>query len=269
MRSVVLVAAISVFSAEADAYAFDFRIGGELGLYHNDFGIDSFTVLTQVIDADLSIIDSLALTAGIPFVESFGGDEVRFRIGNPWVLAYFQANGDTLTFRLGGGLAIPAAQLDEDSFEGFVIYQFALAMYGVQSPWMYTPETFPIILPSLRFELDLGILSIDGAADLVLLVPFNSEDGQDFEVMLPLSAGAMVHVAFLGFGARIGAAILPTGTQFGTDDKIQLSLSPVITAMLGPIELEARLTMNLDDPFGFAFDDDGIFGFFLGVHAVF
>jgi hypothetical protein len=87
------------------------------------------------------------------------------------------------------------------------------------------------------------------------------------EVVLPASLGAMIHVSIISFGARFGATALPTGGE--GEDKGQLSLTPVVTAHLGPVDIDAKLVMNLDDPFGFAFDDDGFYGFFVGVHAGF
>jgi hypothetical protein len=266
MRSMLLIAAISLGSA--DAYAFDFRIGGELGLYHNDRQLSAITGLTQVIDVDMSF-GSFALAGGVPFAETVVAGRAEFRFGNPWVLAYYQSKGDTLTLRIGGGAAFPAAQLElGDESEGYALYQIALGMYGLQAPWMYTPETIPLMIPSLRIDIELGAISIDLAGDVVLFVPFNSGDGQPFELALPLSAGMMVHVSFFGFGARVGAAVLPTGTQ-ANEDKIQLSLSPRLTAAAGPIELEARLTMNLDDPYGFAFAAHGVYAVFLGAHIEF
>jgi hypothetical protein len=264
MRTIA-VFALSLISV--DAYAEDFRIGGEIGLFHDDVPVGSITALTEVIDADISIIDSLALVGGLPFVQIFGGGEERFRIGNPYAAAYYQMKGEYLRLRIGGGFAIPAAQLpeDEELFTALLMYGLGLSMNGVQGPWLWAPETVPIMVPSLRIGADIGILAIDGTADLVLMIPLHPDDGQDVEIFVPLSAGALVRLWVIGIGMRIGGVFLPTDD----DDKFQFSLAPVITAELGPIELEARLTMNIDEPFGFSFEDGGVWGFFLGVHAVF
>jgi hypothetical protein len=269
MNRAIVAAALSAISV--DAYAQDFRIGGELGLFHQDFGLASGTVLTEVIDADIVLVDTVALVAELPLLQIFSsaesaGTEARFRIGNPHFAAYYHSQGDILKLRIGGGVAVPAAQLPDDEFSGAAAsYGFATAMYGLLRPWLWQPEALPIQVPSLRIGADISIVTIEASGDIVIMVPIN--DGQDVEVLVPLSAGAMVHLWFLGLGGSIGAAFLPTAGEGA--DRLQVSLSPRITATFGPVELEARLTMNLDEPFGFAFDDGGIWGFFLGVHAQF
>jgi hypothetical protein len=254
----------------------DYRIGGELGLYHNDLdGDGSFTSLTEVIDADLTFLDALAVSVSLPFAQIIISDgqtnESRFRIGNPTLAAYYQYRDSTFRVRIGGGIGIPAAQVpnddDEGTFLAFIVYGAGLAMHGLQSPWLWTPESLPLLLPSFRFDADLGLVSIDGRADIVLLFTLDEDFQDDVEVAIPLEAGVLVHVQFVGIGARLGLGTFPTA---GDDiDAVQVSLSPRITFDLDFLELEARLSMNLDDPFGFAFDNDGFFGFFLGAHAVF
>jgi hypothetical protein len=270
MRTALVVAAISAFSA--DALAQDFRIGGELGLYHNEIGDASITFLTEVIDLDVTLFDTVAIVAAVPFVQLFaageGENEERFRIGNPQVSAYYQLSLELLRLRIGGGIGIPAAQVPDDleAFTAILTYAGAAQMHGTLNIWHWTPETVPVMVPSLRIDVDLAIVSIDAGADIIVFVPIDDAAGDEVEVGVPLFAGAMVHLAMIGIGARLGAVFFPTMEE--GDDKAQVSLSPRITATFEPIELEARATLNLDKP-GATFDDEGVWGFFFGVHAVF
>src|SRR5687767_3120478 len=118
------VLALSLISVDAYAQDFQLRIGGEIGLFHDSLGDSSITALTEVIDADLTLLDSVALVGGIPFVQIFGGGEERFRIGNPYAAAYYHLKGEYLKLRIGADFAIPAAQLpdDEELFTALVMY---------------------------------------------------------------------------------------------------------------------------------------------------
>ena len=252
-----------------------FEVGVEMGLYHNRLGDadGSVTGLRQVIDGEVLLFDTVAISAALPFSEiilSGGGDtEARARVGNPLLALYYHLGGETLTLRVGGGLALPVANIpdDDDGLVALVVYGVGLAMNGFQDPWFWLPETMPILLPSLRISADIGLVTLDARGDVVIAVPITETDQRDTEVILPASIGALVHVYMIGIGVRFGATAIATGDD--EQDKGQLSLAPVVTADFDPVQLEARLVMNLDDPLGFAFDDEGFFGFFLGVHAVF
>ncbi len=272
--AIVVITTLSLSAAAISARAGDYRIGGEVGLYHDSTEGASLTALTEVIDADITVVDSIAIVGALPFVQIIGtggnSTEARFRIGNPYAAAYYQMGTDLFRLRIGGGFAIPAAQLpnDQNALLAAITYSVALGMHGFQGPWLWSPETLPVTVPSLRLRVDLGLVEIQGGGDVALLIALNTDNDRDkVEVMLPLYAGALVHLGFLGAGADIGAAFFPTAGSGA--DKFQLSISPKLTATFGPVELETRLTMNIDHPAGFAFDQGGIWGFFVGAHAVF
>jgi hypothetical protein len=268
----LLVGSISSLFA-ADAFALDLRIGGEFGLYHNSAGSSGVTVLTEVIDADISL-ESFAVVAQLPFTQLIGtspaDDQTLFRIGNPSVLLYYQIQGDVLTARIGAGFGLPAAQLPNnggDLFTVFGVYAAAWGMNGLLQPWLWVPEHIPLMVPSLRLSADISLVSIEVGSDVTVLIPIDDNFDDGVDVIIPSYAGALIDLGFIGFGLRLGGVLTPTANEGA--DKFQLSLAPRILATLGPVELEARLVMNLDEPLGFAFDDSGVFGFFLGVHGVF
>jgi hypothetical protein len=122
---------------------------------------------------------------------------------------------------------------------------------------LWLPERFSIVTPSrVEFGNDF-IVSADFALGLHL-----STDGADSEISVQFDPGVGYYVSRDTLvGVRLPIVAVPTG---GSGDNAQIALEPFVRVGIGDGFLNLRLTMNLDEPGGFAFDEGGIWGVHIG-----
>jgi hypothetical protein len=271
----------------------------ELGIFADGdyLGIDDFSVfhLSPFIRFFYPAMDQLMISADWGFAyASFDDhddhDESDFRTGNPFIGAHYVKHGRDLRFRIGGGLTLPLANIPDverprhlnDALVAYATYATALAARGAWDIWLWLPETMSLVVP---FRLEKGLsqsveLGVDAA--LAILIPIADNDGET-EVFLQAAGDfAFLLSANVRLGLRLQFAWLATDDDdrfespdytdllFNDDDSdgdddFQLSFEPYVRGYLGQGGfLQARLVINLDEPAGFAFDDDGVWGLFLG-----
>jgi hypothetical protein len=240
----------------------DARIWAELGL-HDQEAVFS---LSSEVGFGLLLSPRLELEGILPFAYASTPDpdptpnvgilaegNDGFAIGNPYVgLNLFD---DRL--RWSFGLALPVASTDADDF-GLPLFT-ALATRGLQDIYLWAPDTFSLVG---RLRAEAGhelVLAFDGAA--ILSIP-TSDDERDVDLTLQPAGELIVRVARpTSFGVRLSLAWLATSDG----DNTQLALAPFLRHDFGSSFVTAQLLMNLDEPLGFAFDEGGYWGFFLGV----
>ena len=242
--------------------------------------------------------DNVLLSAdwGFAFASFDDGDsdESDFRTGNIFLGAHYVRHEGDLRFRVGGGLTLPIANIPdadndqelEDAFVALATYATAVAARGAWDLWLWLPETMSLVVP-FRLEKRLAPaieLGVDAA--LAMLIPIaDNEGGTDLLIQV---AGDLAFLLSqdVRLGFRLQFAWVATDDESddapnftsmiftddddpGENDELQLSFEPYVRGYLGSGFLQARLVINLDEPAGFGFDDDGVWGLFLGGGVLF
>lgn len=199
-------------------------------------------------------------------------EESAFRLGNPYAGLRFKVEQREWIMRIGGGLALPVASVDGGAPLAEQAAQFA-ALGGAEyirgrwDQWLWAPERFTMVVPS--FRMDGKGNDFVWALEAAMGIMVDTSDGdRDTEVPLQLAAegGARLGRAFV-IGGRFQSVF--TLTAEGEEDAAQLAVEPFVR-----VEGErgfgyAKMTINLDNPLGFAFDDDGVWGLHVGGGARF
>lgn len=248
------------------------KFGTGVGFVSVDGG--SVTSLTPTLEGRFAIGEQFGLQVVLPFAfvslsaDSGEGDS-RFDIANPSIAfeAVLDRAGRGATI-VRGGVSLPLltvpelSLLDPGGLGDFVLFfansGTALGTYGGFNLWRYMPESLGV------FGEIIGAVEADGlfmefGAGLGLLIPTN----EDLETELAIQASAK-----MGFGSTVipfiglGFVIIPTEYENTSDDgdAFQFGIQAGVLAKLGSARLDVSAQLNLDSPFGFSFDDGGIFG---------
>lgn len=241
----------------------DARLWAELGFYDSD----TLTSLSSEIGFGLLLSPRLELEGILPFgyantpdpdvppgVVLLGDDDDGFDIGNPYIgINLFD---DRLRWSFGIGLPVAS-----DFGVPLVAAWFTR---GLQDPHLWLSDTLSFVG---RVRAEAGnevVLAFDGAA--IVAVPTGDDDARDVELFLQPAGELIVRVARpTSFGARLSLQWAVTGDG----DRAQLALAPFLRQDFGTSFLTAQLLMNLDEPLGFAFDEGGFWGLFIGIGSGF
>lgn len=244
------------FSATAQAEEKKNEVYLELGFNTRSPSGTSLTTWAPNLGFFTHINESIALSAdwGLTALDIEDGvDAPGVKPLNPFVALHLTPTIGDLDLRAGLGIALPVAEANDAA--NLAPYASARALRGSWDPWLYEPDTVSFVLP-LRAEfngLDMLMLAAEGAVYLQL----DTAGGQER----------------LGFQGAIEAALRLGRAQVGLrlqgvrpeDEVVRGSVEPFVSLGLGPVALRGRLTMNLSEPDGFAFDPDGIWGAHFGV----
>ncbi len=253
---------------------------GELGFYTGELpGLAGLleaeaTVFSPLIEGYFGIGDSLA----IDFAWGFGQATVSWNagpiageesegglvVGNPFFGASFVSRSRNGVLRVGGGATVPA--VDAEGAGKTLAWQIAMAMRGLWDLWLWWPDRLTVV-PSARYDGRSG--SVEWAVEGAMGLMFYTGDGdQETEVPLQVAGeiGARLSKALV-LGGRLQTWFLPTGED--DQDNAQVAVEPFVRVEGEHVFGFARFTINLDDPWGFAFDDDGVWGLRLGGGARF
>ncbi len=250
------------------------RAGLEVGFFLGEDDADD-TILIVVPRVagryELSPRIAVSLEWGLPVAKLGGG--TRVSVGNPFLAGWYTLPVSELTVQIGAGLAMPLASISEDDALSAMAYQYALAMDGLMDAWLWAPENVGVVVPA-RVDHVLGsALRLGGEAAIALLIPTGEQsaspgnrlEGAEVEVFLQAAAEAAYVVGIFEAGVRLQAAWLAT---LGGDD-FQLSVEPFVALDAGPAFARLRFTLNLDEPAGFSFDEQKVWGLHLGGGVVF
>ena len=236
---------------------------------------ERYTIFGTMLGAGYRVSESLELEAVLPFayasidVPQFSHvppsyeRENALAIGNPYLgLNRVHVDG-TLRYKAGLGVTLPIATDEAPDVWAAALTQ---PTYGWQDLHLWSPNTVSIAAP-LRVELgDPVVVSVD-AAPIVVVVTQDNGDHSNTDLLLQVAPGLGVFATdALLLGARLPIAWLAT---VDTYDAAQVSLEPYARLDLGSGFVNARLTVNLDEPNGFAFDEGKVWGAHLGGGLVF
>ena len=182
-------------------------------------------------------------------------------VGNLHVGANWLKAAGPLRMKLGAALEYGPWSSDPSGISVAALTG-ALAMGGLHDYGLWLPERFSIVTPShVEFGDDFVV-----TADFALGLHISTGD-QDTEISVQFDPGVGYYVSRDALlGVRLPIVAVPTG---GSGDNAQIALEPFARIGFGDGFVNLRLTMNLDEPFGFAFDDGGIWGLHVGAGGSF
>ena len=259
----------------------DSAVWGEVGLFAGSDRVGATDVDTTFFRTLLRAyfgVGSLELAFAWGFAfgsfDALTADDTAFRFGNPYAALHFKLEKRDFVLRIGGGLALPVATIDDDAsleeaFSQSLALQGAAAIGGLWDAWLWTADRFSIVAPSFRMDGRGSDFVWAVEAALGVLIDTSDAD-RDAEVVIQgaVEGGARLGRSFV-LGGRFQTVLWPTVDDDLDEDLTQLAFGPFIR-----VEGESgfgylRMTINLDEPYGFAFDDDGIWGLHAGGGARF
>jgi hypothetical protein len=231
-------------------------------------------VVTTELQGSVALSDSFGL--GLQWPMAFGAvaapgvEEIsRLQLGNPTPAAHLRWRTGGVVLSMSPGVTIPLATLpDGDPSEAQAarwVYSAALGVRGLWNPWLWFPDTLSIVLP-MRIDVPIGEDFTFGT-DVAMGVGIpTAGDDRDLEF------GGQVGLDFarrLGRSAA-GASLRAVWTPSFEEGNLQLSLEPFLRLHLGAQAFTtARFTLNLNRPYGFSFEQGGVWGLSLGAGATF
>lgn len=180
-------------------------------------------------------------------------------IGNLYVGANYMIEKDLWFVKVGGGIAYgPWTQDPNDDRTIAYIYS---ALTRLEDFYMFLPETFSIVAPARIEYRFMPQLAFTADVNLVTYIPTSS--GGEVEVGTVLAPGAGYILNDLIVGGRMPLFWLLT------EDTAQFALEPFARYDFSNYFATGRFTLNLDDPYGFSFDENAIWGLHLGFGGTF
>lgn len=184
---------------------------------------------------------------------------------NPALGAHYLFDlSSTVRARAGGLLVIPLIHFNEDDPEDMVETGLAsmhpLGMNAALNAWLWTPEYFSLVFP---VAVDGGSGKLRWGADTALALMFDTDDENaydgDGKTLVVFQIGgefAYRPISAFEFGGRLSAAFgFAKRYDFEEDDTSQIALEPFGAYLFDSGRVEGALTVNLDEPFGFAFNE--------------
>jgi hypothetical protein len=197
--------------------------------------------------------------------------ENTFRVGNPYVAFHYQGKKNQFSYRVGVGATVPAASLSDNANERVVqteAYQLAAALRGNTGFWLWDPHTVSVIVP-VAFERRKPVGFIWGAyLDTGALIKLNDKNPRTSKTDFLMQMAAMMGYQaadWLRVGSRFTLVLIPKYKEQNT----QLAVEPFVRFGNENAFGAVRLNINIDNPNGFSFDSQKIWGIRIGGGAAF
>jgi hypothetical protein len=196
-------------------------------------------------------------------------DRSSIGAGNPYLGFYSVRQHGPTVLRIGVGMTIPVAAISGENRDAdWNTYQGAMAMRGMWRWWLWVPDSISIAIP-VGWDSEVAGRWLWGgeaalASTVILPKPARSTvflrgEPRTADLLIPLGLYAGYRTGDFAFGTHLHAVFVATG-----ETELQLSMSPFGKLELGPGFLEARFTVNIDRPLGFAFEKGRFWGIHLG-----
>ena len=266
----------------ANAHSKRFQVLGELALFGGNIEGDAQAVMiSPLFELRFQLAEHWVLDAlwGFSYInldqEDVDADN-SFRPGNPWIAFHYQGVKGQFSYRFGLGVTIPVATLPDeittpDQVTAVAAYSLAAAVRGNTMYWLWDPHSVSIIFP-LAFERrkPSGFLWGADFATGVMLQCCGSKSARNPNQRndAVIQMGAMMGyqaVKWLRVGSRFTFVILPKIPQ----QRTQLAIQPFLRFGSDDAFGSVGVVINLDNPWGFAFDGDQVWGLRIGGGAAF
>jgi len=226
----------------------------------------NYFVLSPVLGGGYKVADKVELELVVPMVyASFDVgfvDDSAFKLGNIYAGANYLGGDSKLKFKVGGGLGLPTSSASDAA--GIFAYGGATAINGGQALYLWAPEYLSM---NAIGRVEYGVsdtVVLTGDSSLGVYFPIGDAAG-DNEFTFTLAPGVG---AWLSESALVGGRFMLVYYSAGGDNA-QLALEPYFRYDLDSLFLETRFLANLDEPYGFAFDDGGFWAWFVGAGLTF
>jgi len=256
-----------------------FHIMGELGLFAGKLeGDQRSIIMSPLIEMRLQIAYSVLFQVvwGMAYANVDREDadaDNAFRIGNPYAAFHYQGKKGQFSYRLGLGVTIPAATLPDDLNDRIggaaqSAYTLAAALRGNTMYWLWDAHAVSVIIP-IAFERrkPSGFLwgaYLDTGAMIKIHDNNNRTSKTDFIMQMVAMMGYQA-TDWLRVGSRFSLVLIPKFKEQNT----QLAVEPYLRFGKDNAFGSIRLNINIDNPWGFSFDDRQVWGLRLGGGAAF
>jgi hypothetical protein len=252
------------------------ELAGELGFAVSDIEGATGYWLSPLLGGWLRVEDTIAISVDWGFVSlstspdpTPAGSGSVVGLGNPFVGVHSVRHHEPTELRVGVGMSVPVASLSgTDREAAWDAYYGAMAMRGMWEWWLWVPDSMTLAVPVewdsvLDGKLEWGG-SVSLAATVILDKPqrtnvFLREDPRTADLLIPFALYGGYRFGNVALGSHLQNVFVASGKT-----ELQLSVSPYLRLTLGDGHLDARFTINVDKPMGFAFSDRGFWGAHLG-----
>jgi len=254
-----------------------FHILGELGLFAGKLeGDQRSIVLSPIFEMRLQLSYNFLMQVQWGFsyanVDLENADpENTFRVGNPYVAFHYQGKKNQFTYRIGAGVAIPAATLSDDVNDRVIqsqAYYLAAALRGNTGFWLWDPHTVSVIVP-IAFERRKPSGFLWGAyLDTGALIKLNDNNARTSKTDFIMQMAAMMGYQatdWLRVGSRFTLVLIPKWKEQNT----QLAVEPYLRFGNENAFGAVMVNINIDNPYGFSFDDRQVWGLRMAGGAAF
>lgn len=221
---------------------------------------ERMTVFAPTLGAGYRIVPNLEVEAILPMAygsfKLFRNDDSGFGVGNPRFGVNWVNLDGSVRYKIGLGITAPLAP---DEGAKALAVGFAAGTFGVQDADLWVNKRISASLP-VRIEAGERVVV---SADAAVAALFPTGDSKaDTEAYLQAAPGVGVYASD---NVLIGVRV-PIFWVFTNDsgDNAQVALEPYVRGNIGAGFLNARFTMNLDEPYGFAFDEGRVWGAHVG-----
>lgn len=236
--------------------------------YGGPEGTDAWSI-SPLIGARFRLSDHFAIDAqwGMAHAsikqENSNEQDNQFRLGNPYVgFHYIQTQGE-FEYRLGAGAAAPLATLPDDLNERVTAqaaYTFAAGMRGNWDFWLWDPHAISGVLTG-RLERQRSNGFYWGAESAVAVMVPISDKNEKIDPVVQVGGDMGYRILpWLRSGARTHLVVIP----LLDGQKTQLAVEPYVRMGSDFAFFVVRLMINIDNPNGFSFDKNEVWGLRLG-----
>lgn len=232
------------------------------------------TSLTWIFGGGFRLTPTLELEAMLPLAWIHVGQTVRapgrpeasqsdsaLAVGNLHLGLNYLHTGARWRLKVGGAVEYGPWTADP-SAKSFTALAFGHPAAGGEFIGLWAPEVLSLVAPG---HVEFGDRFV-GGGDFSAGLHIPTDDG-DVELTLEVAPGAGYYVSqTVLLGARLPFTFVPTSN--GSDQTL-LAFEPYARFDFERAFLSAGLMLNLDDPYGFAFDDGKVWAIRIGAGATF
>lgn len=196
--------------------------------------------------------------------------ESYFKPGNPMFALHWYSVGDRHSFRVGGAVSFPVANVpgttgavdDGSAAREVQLHRVAAQSRGNWDAMLVLPATLGVGVPfHYDARIDRFLLGADVGAYVWVCTATDQCESTRFALQGALDGAALVGVARLGLRAQF------VTTSRSRVDETQSSIEPYVEARAGINTWRLSFLMNLDSPGGFSFTTGHVWALHFGVRA--